>query len=249
MKAIVLAAGYGTRLGALTASIPKPLLEVAGRPILDFLFDWLAEPKRIDEVLLVCNEHYFSAFEKWKSKASLAVPVRLLNDGSTSKENRLGAIGDLEFALNCAKVNEPTLVVGADNVSQMPLATLLAFFDKKSASVITYTEPPKKKLSATGVLSFAEDGRVTSFEEKPKEPRSSYAAPPLYLFTAQALQAVLEFRRELPELDAPGHFLAWLHTRIPLYACPLEGERLAIDDAASLAAVDSKMRGLPAASY
>ncbi|MFO8063860.1 MAG: nucleotidyltransferase family protein [Spirochaetota bacterium] len=228
MTCIILAAGYATRLYPLTRDFPKPLLDVAGRSILDRIVDNAMRVPELSRIVVVTNEHFLSQFETWRVKRfGSDAKVRVVNDRSTSNEKRLGALSDLNLAVEEADVDEDALVLAGDNLFDFELADFAAFYFSTGTDCITAHEVSDlERLRRTGVVELAEDGRVLSFAEKPKNPASSWAVPPFYAYTRETL------RRRLPaylgqggEGDAPGSFIPWLIKRTPVYAYCFEGER------------------------
>jgi len=242
MRAIVLAAGYGTRMYPLTRQQPKALLPIGprGETVLDYLLAQLGGPElvggrraacptgnvSVERVLIVTNERFAPLFAAAAGERSWPFAVELLSDGTASPEERLGAIGDLALALERTDTDEPALVLGADNVFEVSLATLLETFAKHQATTIAVMrEADPARLRRTGVVELSDDGRVLRFEEKPAEPRSQLAVPPLYVFDVESLRAVPRHLAEGHSGDAPGSFIAWLSGQRPVYGAVLEGRR------------------------
>src|SRR5487761_2662777 len=110
MKVIILAAGYATRLYPLTLTQPKPLLPVAGKPMVEHVLDNLAPITAIDRVYVVTNAKFAGHFEKWsehyratKSKFDFTV----VNDHSTD---------DTNYVLTTQQVDDDVIVVAGDNL-------------------------------------------------------------------------------------------------------------------------------------
>ncbi len=242
MTAVVLAAGYATRLYPLTRDTAKPLLEVAGRTILDRIVDNLARVPSLTAIVVVSNARFHSQFEDWAARrsATLPLPVSVLNDGSTANENRLGALADLRFAVRECNLASDALVVAGDNLYDFELAELAAFFEDVKADCITAGYLAEvAQLRRTGVAEIAADGRVLTFEEKPSNPRSNWGVPPLYCYRAATLHEPLEeFLSSGANADAPGSFVPWLLDRGPVYAYRFTVPRYDIGTLESYAEVD-----------
>ena len=240
MKAIVLAAGYGTRLGSLTRNVPKPLLPVQGRPLLEYILEWILKPGVIQDVTIVSNDRYYESFKLWYQSTKHQAHISLLNDRTKTNETRLGAIRDLALALGLQEDLEDTLVIGGDNLYPFAFQEMLSFYEEQQASVIgAYRLADTDKLTRTGVVEVDEQHRVIGFEEKPTVPRSPYASPALYILTAEALSRVSDYLDQGFESDAPGHFISWLYRKEPLYAFPYSGPRIAVDDPETYQAVEA----------
>lgn len=234
MRGVLLCAGFGTRLHPITRDRPKPLLEVGGVPIVEDLVAQLAATGRIDELIAVSNARFFADFEAWRERAARRYPslrLRLLDDGARDDGERLGAIGDLAFAVSRCGLAEDLLVAGADNLLRFPLADFFEAFDAAPRDLIlVHRELDRDRLRRTGVVDLDGAGRVRRFVEKPIDPASDLASPPLYLLRRDSLALLGEFRRAQPDADAPGAFVAWLAARRPVHACELPGQRLDVGD-------------------
>jgi glucose-1-phosphate thymidylyltransferase len=219
MKCLILAAGYATRMYPLTEHTPKSLLPVAGIPVIDYIMEKVMEVEEIDRVHLVSNARFVGQFRDWLARSKWPKPVEIINDGSTCPENRLGAIGDLALVIQQAGIDDDLLVIAGDNVFEFSLKDFVRFFDQKgrSAAVTLREEKDPAKLRRTGVAEVDPDWRVLSFVEKPKQPKSGYGAPAFYIYGRESLRLVEKYLAEGNNRDAPGHLIAWLHSRRQVY--------------------------------
>ena len=245
MKALILAAGYATRLRPLTDDIPKMLLPLAERPMLDYLLDRLYEVDELDEIHLVTNTRFAEAFRDWAPE-----DVLVHDDGTTSNDDRLGAIGDIAFAIERGELEgEDLLIVAGDNLIGYSLAEFVAFWRAHEGSAIAVRDlGDRELLRQYGVVELDEDDRVVGLEEKPAEPKSDLAATASYLYLADHLALLPRYVEEGNPLDAPGNFMVWLHTREPVYGYRAEGEWHDIGDLGQLLEADNLLRqraGLP----
>ncbi len=245
---VVLAAGYATRLYPLTKDFPKPLLEVAGRTILDHILDNAARIPDLEEVVVVTNHRFARHFETWRERrlaaqrngegaAGGAPGITIVDDGSTSNENRLGALGDLKLAVDRlqrrtegSKLDQPVLVLAGDNLFEFELFDFAEFARKLKTDCITVHHlEDVEQLRRTGVVELGSDSRVLSFAEKPPVPKSNWAVPPLYIYRPDTLTEELPlFLAGSNSSDAPGSFVPWLIERKAVYAYPFEGRRFDI---------------------
>ena len=226
------------------------LLPLAGRPMLDYLLDRVDEIAELDEVHLVTNARFADDFRAWAGRRSGRLPVEVLDDGTTSNEDRLGAIGDIRFTIEQAGLGDDDLfVVAGDNLIGYDLRDYVRFWREHGGSAIALRhEPDTELIKQFGVVELDEAGRVVSFEEKPAKPRSSLAATAAYLYSAEHVELVPQYLEEGNPPDAPGNLVAWLHTRAPVYGYRFTGDWLDIGSKEQLLEADNLMRsraGLP----
>lgn len=232
MKALVLAAGYATRLSPLTDDFPKGLLPVGGRPMVDWIVDNIRRA-RIDDIRLVTNARFAPLFEEWSDG------VTILNDGTSTNETRLGAIGDIEFA----DLDDDGLIVAGDNLFEYELADFVAFWRRREGSAVAVHDVGSKELAKKyGVIDVDVDGRIVDFAEKPEEPASTLVATATYLYTRAHLQLVGTYLAAGNPPDQPGHFVAWLHRREPVYAYRFDGGWYDVGDLGQLREADTRLR-------
>ena len=241
MKAILLAAGYGTRMRPLTEKKAKPLLPIGDRCFLDHALRRVLCIPEVREVYVVSNAYYFDQFLDWQRRQVVPVPLVLVNDGSTSSENRLGAIRDLAFALENAGENDDVIAMGTDNLFGFSFRRLAEFFYRRRTPVITaHRLDDPERLRKTGVVEVGPDGRVLHFEEKPAHPRSNLSVPPVYLLPREALHFVHDYLADSNNPDAPGHFIAWLYRQTPVYVFLFSEPRYTFDTPESYAELCSR---------
>ena len=235
MIAILLCAGFGTRMYPLTEHIAKALLPVAERPVLDYLMDQLLEMDGLEEIHLVANNRFFSQFESWQEGIQSrldAASIRLVlyNDGVNDNHERLGAVGDLDFVLNKGDLwNKPALVLAGDNIFLFDLVPLWnQFVQEKKNRILGIVENELRVLQRTGIITVAENGRVIDFEEKPEDPPTNIFSPPVYFLLPEALKKIRSYNQSGHSLDAIGNFVRYLVRDDEIYAFTVEGKRLDI---------------------
>lgn len=236
MKTIILAAGYGTRMRGVIGDRPKALIEVGGKTILDHLLANLRNRCHEDDIVLVTNARYHDHFAVWQQQSGSRIV--LLNDGSTHLDNRLGAVGDIRFAMTQAGIAGDTVITAADNVFAFSFDGLLHQFAKtgrRAAQVGIWHNPDLEDQKRRGVVEMEADGRLAAFTEKPANPASHWAAAPLYLLPAALLEAVNEFIESGGNADAPGYFIEYLVGRHPVYGWRMPGDILDVGNPESLA--------------
>ncbi|WP_293879928.1 sugar phosphate nucleotidyltransferase [Sphingobacterium sp. UBA1498] len=234
MKTLILAAGYATRLYPLTKNFPKPLLAIGGQTILDRLVAQLDKLAIVTEHIVVSNATFYHHFEDWRSVSNYQKIVTVLNDGTTSNENRLGAVNDILFAIKELSIEEDLLVLAGDNVVTFSFADFVQFAGVKGTSCITcHEEPSIHALQKTGVLKMNENQLVEAIYEKPEVPPSHWAVPPFYYYKAGDLPLIQTAVEQGCDYDAPGNLAAWLCTHTDVYAWPINGRRFDIGDLAA----------------
>ena len=179
MTCLILAAGYATRLYPLTENFPKPLLDVQGRTVLDWLLSDVDGIEGIEKYVVVSNHKFYDHFTAWKESCSLSHPVVVLDDGSTDNPNRLGAVKDILFAIEEQEIDEDLLVLAGDNLLDFSLSGFVSFFtEKQSTCIMRHYEPSLAALQRTGVATIDSSDKVLLMEEKPKEPKSNVSIKP-----------------------------------------------------------------------
>ncbi len=220
MNALLLAAGYATRLYPLTINTPKPLLLVAGKPIADYMVEQLASIPDVERLLVVTNAKFAPNFVQWAAAHPSRFHIEVVDDGTDTNETRLGAIGDVAFTLQRFPelAGAPLFVLGGDNLVDFQLQDLVTDFQSRLSSVICLVpETDPAQLRRSGVVTLGEDNRVTGFVEKPKDPPSDLTCPPFYVYPPAALALIPEYLAAGEPADAPGNFVAWLHRQQPVY--------------------------------
>ena len=243
MKCLILAAGYATRLYPLTENFPKPLLEVGGKTILDWLLDDMDTAGLIDEYVVISNHKYAHHFENWAKTKKQKITV--VDDGTSTNETRLGAVKDIQFAIDQLKLDDDMLVIAGDNVLDFSLTKFIAYAkEKQSSCIMRYYEPRAEKLRKCGVLVIDETDRVLDMEEKPAEPRSNWCCPPFYYYTKKDASLVAEGIAAGCGTDAPGSYVAWLCGKTPVFAMEMPGRRYDIGNLERYEQVKKEYKGI-----
>jgi glucose-1-phosphate thymidylyltransferase len=235
MKAVVLAAGYATRLYPLTLDKPKALLEVGGKPMLDRVLERL-QAMGVEETIVVTNAKFTPHFEQWaRGKDS----VTIVNDGTTSNEDRLGAIGDLAFVLDSLDLEDDVVVVAGDNLFGEDISGFAAYGREVDAPVLAVHDVGDLALMREyNQVEIEPDGRVVFMEEKPEQARTTLAGIALYYYPRHALPLIGQYLAEGNNPDQPGRLPEWLYSRTPVYTWQLPGEWYDIGSAETLAEAD-----------
>ena len=241
MKCLILAAGYATRLYPLTENFPKPLLKVGEKTILDWLIEDIDKAGCVDEYVVISNHKFAPIFEDWAKDAKITV----LDDGTSSNETRLGAVKDIQFAIDQLGLDDDLLVIAGDNLLDFSLVRFIEYAQSKGTScVMRYYEPSIEKLRKTGVATVDDEGLILSMVEKPAEPQSHWCCPPFYFYRRADVPLVKAGIDSGCGVDAPGSFIAWLATQTPVYAWPMPGRRYDIGNLASYEEVQQNYHGI-----
>lgn len=232
MKAIILAAGYATRLYPLTREYPKSLLEVRGRPILGYIIDKLETLDEVSEIFVITNSKFIAKFRQWEKGVRTKKKLILVDDLTRSNAERLGAIGDINFVLQKKKIKEDILVIGGDNLFNAGLRRFLNFaMQKKPAATIgVYKLKALKDACRYGVLKLDNANRVIRFEEKPKKPKSRLVAMCLYFIPQERLSLIRDYLKTGKKADATGNYIDWLKERINTFGFIFYGSWYDIGD-------------------
>jgi glucose-1-phosphate thymidylyltransferase len=235
MKLLVIAAGYATRLYPLTLDRPKALLPVGGRPMLDRLLDALAGVGA-DETYIVTNARFASQFEEW---AEGRPGVRILNDGTTSDDDKLGAIGDIAFVLGETQVDDDLVVVAGDNLFSDDLADFGRYVRRRDAPVLAvYDVGDLDQMSKYNTIETDAEGRITFFEEKSGAPTSTLTGIALYFYPRRTLPMIRQYVAEGNNSDQPGRLVQWLYPRVDFYTWRVPGRWYDIGSAETLREAD-----------
>jgi glucose-1-phosphate thymidylyltransferase len=227
MRLIILAAGYATRLYPLTRTQPKPLLPVAGKPMIEYVLDNLAPISGIDRIYVVTNAKFARHFQQWadRYRATRArLEFTIVDDGSTDDANKLGAIGDLHLVITTHRIDEDIIVVAGDNLFSQSLEGFGQFCRQKNAPVLAvYDIGNLAEVRKYNAISMDAEGRITFFEEKPKNPTSTMTGIALYFYPRAVLPLIEQYIVEGNNPDQPGLLIQWLYLRTPVYTWRLPG--------------------------
>ena len=244
MKCLFLAAGYATRLYPLTENFPKPLLEVAGKPILDWLIDDMTQSGLVDEFIVISNHKFAHIFEDWAAKHT-QLSIKVIDDGTNSNETRLGAVKDIQFAIEQLQLDDNLLVMAGDNLLDFSLADFIHYaIGKQATCIMRYYEANEVRLHKSGVAEVAADDRVLSFVEKPAEPRSHWCVPAFYYYIREDSHKIQQAIDNGCGTDAPGSFISWLCGHTNVYAWEMPGQRYDIGNLESYEQVKRVFEGL-----
>lgn len=243
MKCLILAAGYATRLYPLTENFPKPLLEVGGKTILDWLVDDIHRAGLVDEYVVISNHKYALHFENWAATKTMKVTV--VDDGTDSNETRLGAVKDIQFAIDALKLDDDMLVIAGDNVLDFSLTRFLGYaLEQGTSCIMRYYEASEQKLTKCGVVEVNDEDLVLSMVEKPAQPKSHWCCPPFYYYTRRDAGLVAQGIAAGCGTDAPGSYIAWLCAQTPVHAMEMPGKRFDVGNLESYNKIKAEYKGI-----
>lgn len=211
MKVIIPAAGYATRLHPLTLDKPKHLLEVQGKTIIDHILAKIEEIEHVDEIFVVSNQKYNKNFQDWAKSLSTRTKVHVLNDGTTSNEDRLGQIGDIKFAMDKGEIDEDLMIIAGDNLFNFSLSHVYNKLMERRVNLnALYDIKSKDDASKLGVATIDGKGKIIEFQEKPEEPNSTLISMGIYLFPKENLHMISKYLDDGNNPDKMGYFMEWL---------------------------------------
>jgi len=227
MKLLVLAAGYATRLYPLTLNQPKPLLKIAGKPMIEHVLDRVLPVGGIDEVYVVTNNKFAPHFEEWAGSYAAAdgVKVTVINDESTNDENKLGAIGDTHLVIQKQEVDDDLIVVAGDNLFSEDLTGFGETCREKGTPILgLYDVGSTDAAKPYSAVELAEDGRLIDFVEKPENPKTSLIGIALYFYPKDFVAKVGEYVAAGNNPDQPGRLIQWLYPQTPVHTWTVPGD-------------------------
>ncbi len=243
MRCVILAAGYATRLYPLTENFPKPLLKVGEKTILDWLLEDIDTSGLVSEYIVISNHRFARHFGEWADAHTL--PITVIDDGTSTNETRLGAVCDIQFAIDQQKLDDDLLIIAGDNVLDFSLVTFIRYArEKKTSCTMRYYEVDTKRLSKSGVSEVGKDEVLLSLEEKPTEPKSNWCTPPFYFYRAEDVRKIKEAIADGCETDAPGSLAAWMCKHTTVHSMEMPGNRYDIGDLESYQRVQETYRGI-----
>ena len=254
MKCLILAAGYATRLYPLTENFPKPLLKVGDKTILDWLVDDIDGAKLVDEYVVISNHKFAHHFQAWADTKPQKITV--VDDGTSTNETRLGAVCDIQYAIEQMEKQQQStgtqaawiddmLVIAGDNVLNFSLQRFARYAaEKQTSCIMRFYEPNDERLHKCGIVTVDENDVVTSMEEKPANPKSHWCCPPFYFYTRENALWVKRAIEDGCGIDAPGSFIAWLSQQTPVHAMEMPGRRFDIGNLESYEQVQRDYKGI-----
>lgn len=243
MKCLILAAGYATRLYPLTENFPKPLLKVGKKTILDWLIEDIDTCGLVDEYVVISNHKFAHHFDDWAKAHTL--PITVVDDGTSSNETRLGAVCDIQFAIDQRNLLDDILIIAGDNVLDFSLTSFIRYAVEKGTSCsMRYYEADFKKIQKSAASVIDADERLISLEEKPREPKSNWCTPPFYFYRREDAARIREAISDGCGIDAPGSLLSWMCRHSIVHSMEMPGSRYDIGNLESYQKVQETYKGI-----
>ncbi len=218
MKAIILCAGYATRLYPLTKNQPKPLLDVAGKPIVEHIITKIEEVNLVDEIFIVTNNKFSGHFSKWADSFNSNKKITIVNDQTMSNEDRLGSLGDIQFVIDKNNIGDDVLVVAGDNLFEFSLKPMEDMFNDKGKTIVALYDVKDKELAKQyGIVSIDENNKMIDFVEKPEVPPSTLSSTGIYFYPKSVIPDLMDYGKGGENTDKAGNFLADLHKKEEVY--------------------------------
>ncbi len=218
MQAMILAAGFATRLYPLTKDKPKPLLDVAGRPIIEHIIEKLDNISEVVKIFIITNDRFEKHFREWLKNFDAKKPIEIVNDGTSSNDDRLGAMGDIHFAITHKKIDDDIIAIAGDNLFELSLADVHNFFKKRKSNVIVLHDVQNLDLAKHYGIVEVSNSLVVNFEEKPISPKSTLASTGIYMFPKKTIELIKKYIVQGNNPDKTGNFIEWLHKRDKVYS-------------------------------
>lgn len=223
MVCIILAAGYATRMYPLTENFPKPLLQVGKKTILDWIVDDVSN-YGINDFVVISNHKFIDHFNNWAKTKTRVITV--IDDLSTTNENRLGAVRDINLAIKKQNIKEDVLVLAGDNVLDFSFGSFIDYAKiKKTSCIMRYYEPTIKPDKKYCVCSTSDDDKVLYMKEKVLNPQSHYLVPPFYYYKKEDLNLIEKALNDNCPYDAPGSLVEYLCSKTTFHAMLMPGKR------------------------
>jgi glucose-1-phosphate thymidylyltransferase len=221
MKAIVLAGGFAKRMWPLTKEKPKHLLDIAGRPMLEYVLDSVLSVPGLERVYISTNAKFQDHFEKFLGGyigCPAHIELELVIEDTFSEGEKLGSVGALGYLIKNKNINEDLIVIGGDNLFDFNIEDVMDLYTAKSGNVMVVYDVKSNDLAKLyGIVTLDDSGKIVKFIEKPPEPESTLASTACYFFTPEGVKMITQYIEEGNKTDALGFFIEWLVSRTDVY--------------------------------
>ncbi|MBU2639335.1 MAG: hypothetical protein KKG75_01365, partial [Nanoarchaeota archaeon] len=183
------------------------------KPVINYILDKLKETT-IEKVYVITNNKFYQNFLDWKNTLNYNLNIEILNDNTNSNEDKLGAIGDINFVISKLNLQEPLLIIGGDNLFDFNLNEVITYFNEnKKDLTVLFEETDIEKLKQLCSIKLDNSNKITYFEEKPLQPSSTWFSVCIYLYTLETIASIKNYILEGNNPDQPGRFLQWLYPK------------------------------------
>ena len=243
MKCIILAAGYATRLYPLTKNTPKPLLKVAGKVMVEHIIAKVEELDSVDNIYIVTNDKFSQDFTEWLHNFDTKKAIGIVNDETKNNDDRLGALGDVNYAIDTKNIDDDIIVIAGDNLFEFSLYEPLDIFKKTVSNIVVLHDVRDLELAKQYGVVEIKNNIVVNFEEKPISTKSTLVSTGIYLFPKKTLDLIEKYISQGNNPDKTGDFIKWLHKRETVYAYVTDKEWYDIGSLEQLEKADKNFKG------
>ncbi len=226
MHAFILAGGFATRLWPLTEKRAKPLLPLAGKPMLTHIVEKL--PKDMP-VTVSTNAAFAEGFEAWKAQQDRSIDIII--ERTTKDDEKLGALGAVAQWVTSEKIEDDVLLLTGDNYFGFSFDAFLQAYQPGTPILAAYDIGEKEKAKSFGTVILDRDrklanqqqanqltnkrasDRILAFEEKPKDPKSTLVSTGCSILPKQTLPILKEYAAKHPD-NVGGIFEEFLKQKI-----------------------------------
>lgn len=218
MDAIVLAGGFAKRLWPLTKDTPKPLLPVAGKPMIDHIMEKLMAIEDLDRIIISTNSKFEPHFKEWARTSNFGKHVEIFTETSMKEEEKLGAIGALGLLMKENDITDDVIVIAGDNLFEFNLTDFISSGKNGIPKVALYDMKDKALVkSKYGVVVIDKNNIIREFHEKPENPPSTLVSTGCYFFPKKISHKIHEYLNDGQNPDAPGFFISWLADHVDIH--------------------------------
>lgn len=241
MKCILLCAGYSMDENLKLKETASSLIEIHGKPLLNYTIENLENIEEIDEIFVITNGIYYSKFLEWQKKYSFTKKIKVINDNTTSSEAKLGAIGDIRYTINFENIDEDIMVLAGDIYFDFSMKHFVKFYHEKNTSVIAgIPSLNQDDLSKYGVIE-EDNGLVIGMEEKSSNPKGNIISLAAYIYPREILRDFEYYLSEGNKTTYPGYFVEYLYNIKPVYVYEIVGHYYDVKSLQSIEKIESKL--------
>jgi glucose-1-phosphate thymidylyltransferase len=223
MHAVILAGGFAKRMWPLTREVPKPLLQVAGRPVIEYILEKLAGIDSVERIFITVNSRFAPLFDEWLANSGFAARASIVTEPAKAEEHKLGAIGALGHLLRNENISGDLMVIAGDNLFDFDVGKFIETAED-SPQVALFDMDKEKIGGKYGVVVLDENKVIRAFHEKPQEPPSTLISTGCYFFPKSVTGMIHRYLAEGNNADAPGFFISWLARQMAVQGFVFDGD-------------------------